>query len=379
MIDQFINFFFDPLFKLDIYEVSIFRIIYFFAAIKAATYIRAKILKVFDQQIVHFLDLEEEFIFRLRNYTKWFWHIISLFILFQFIDINEEIYAKTYGLVAPILNFNFLSLGDFSLNFLLIIQISFVWIAARELNLWLYKYIYQRLNLKYGTDEGTKDSIAKISGYFLFLLWFLIGIQLLSINISVLLGASAVLGIGIGFGLQNLASNFVSGIVILFEKPIKKGDLIEVNGVLGHVADISIRSTFINTRDNISIIVPNSKIISENVTNWSHSDRLARIHIPIGVSYKSDIDLVKHILLVIADEHPSVMKKPSPRVLLDSYGDNSINLYLSIWTQYPEQNVFIKSEINFEIFYFFKKHDIEIPFPQRDIHIKTDEKKNLDL
>jgi small-conductance mechanosensitive channel len=187
--------------------------------------------------------------------------------------------------------------------------------------------------------------------------------------LSLLAGA---LGVGIGFGLQNITDNFISGLIILFEKPIKVGDRIEVGDVNGDVLTISVRATTVLTNDNISIIVPNSEFISQKVINWSHNDRNIRFRFAVGVSYKEDPRKVEQVLLKVADENPNVLKKPEPSVFFDNFGDSSLDFTLAVWTdRYIDKPGQLKSQLYFEIFKQFTENGIEIPFPQRDIHIKT--------
>ena len=188
-------------------------------------------------------------------------------------------------------------------------------------------------------------------------------------SLSLLAGA---LGVGIGFGLQNITDNFISGIIILFEKPIKVGDRIEVGDVEGDVTNISVRATTVLTNDNISIIVPNSEFISSRVINWSHNDRNVRYRVPLGVSYNEDPKIVEEILLSVADENPHVLKTPKPYVFFDEFGDSSLNFTLAIWTSsHTDKPRILKSELYFSIFEKFREKGIEIPFPQRDLHIKS--------
>ncbi|MEQ8811332.1 MAG: mechanosensitive ion channel, partial [Imperialibacter sp.] len=171
---------------------------------------------------------------------------------------------------------------------------------------------------------------------------------------------------------QNITNNFISGLIILFERPIKVGDRIEVGVIAGDVISINARATTIITNDNISVIVPNSEFISGTVINWSHSDRNVRFLFPVGVSYKEDPEKVKKILLEVADKNQYVLKSPPPTVMFDEFGDSSLNFSLGVWTStHIEKPRVLKSELYFEIFKKFTEHNIEIPFPQRDLHIKT--------
>lgn len=224
---------------------------------------------------------------------------------------------------------------------------------------------------RYSDDIGVSQSIGTIIQYVFVLIGGLIVVQS-TINLGSLTVLAGALGVGIGFGLQNIANNFISGLIILFERPVKVGDRIEVGGVAGDVTKISSRATTINTNDNISIIVPNSEFISKQVINWSHNDRNVRFHVPVGVSYNEDPAQIKEILMAVATKHPAVMKKPGPEVLFVEYGDSSLNFELLVWTnKYIDRPIVLRSQLLYEIFEKFKEHDIEIPFPQRDLHIKS--------
>jgi len=170
--------------------------------------------------------------------------------------------------------------------------------------------------------------------------------------------------------LQNITNNFVSGIIILFERPIKVGDRIELEDIEGDVIKISLRSTTIVTNDNISVIVPNSKFISSTIINWSHNDRNVRFNVPIGVSYGSDPEKVKSLLLEVAEGEKTVLKNPIPDVIFNEFGDSSLNFSLRVWTQkHITTPQVLKSKLYFQIFKVFKENGIEIPFPQRDVHL----------
>lgn len=224
---------------------------------------------------------------------------------------------------------------------------------------------------RYSDDVGVSESIGTIIQYVAVLVGGLIIVQS-TINLGSLNVLAGALGVGIGFGLQNIANNFISGLIILFERPIKVGDRIEVGNISGDVVKVAARATTVNTNDNISIIIPNSEFISQKVINWSHSDRNIRFHLPVGVAYKEDPAKIKTILLEVAEKHPDVLKKPAPEVLFIEYGDSSINFDLMIWTNtYINRPLVLKSQLYYLIFEKFKQHEVEIPFPQRDIHIKT--------
>ena len=179
-------------------------------------------------------------------------------------------------------------------------------------------------------------------------------------------------GIVIGFGLQNISSNFVSGLILLVERPIKVGDRIEVGNLFGDVTRIGTRSTWIRTNDNVIIIVPNSDFISNRVTNWTANDRQVRFSMPIGVSYGSDVLQVRDILLEVASAHPDILRDPPPEALFVAFGESSLDFELRFWTATRVQTpVSLKSDFYFEIFRRFTEAGIEIPFPQRDLHVRS--------
>lgn len=225
---------------------------------------------------------------------------------------------------------------------------------------------------KYSDDIGVSQSIGTIIQYLLIIIGAFVVIQNSGINLGSLNVLAGALGVGIGFGMQNIANNFISGLIILFERPIKVGDRIEVGTVSGDIVKISSRATTVSTNDNISIIIPNSDLINKQVINWSHNDRKIRLHVPIGVSYKEDPAIIQKVLLEVAEANKDVLKRPAPDVLFIGYGDSSIDFDLLIWTSsYIDKPIMLKSQLYYEVFKKFKEHNIEIPFPQRDLHLKS--------
>jgi len=236
----------------------------------------------------------------------------------------------------------------------------------------LKKYIVNILLAKSGIDIGTRESFGAIFRYIIIVIGFIIVFQTAGIDLSSLTILFGALGIGVGFGLQNVTNNFVSGLIILFERPIKIRDRIEVAGIHGDVVDISLRATTIVTNDNISVIVPNSEFISSTVINWSHMDRNVRFNIPVHVSYKEDPESVRDLLLEVAGRNEGVLKHPAPDVLFDKYGESSLNFNLRIWTRsHINKPGVLRSQLYYEIFKVFREKGVEIPYPQRDIHIKS--------
>ena len=238
----------------------------------------------------------------------------------------------------------------------------------------LRKWVVYKLLSKSKIDIGIRIAVGTIIRYIVLIIGIIVILQSAGINLSAITVLAGAVGVGIGFGLQNITNNFVSGIIILFERPIKVGDRIEMGDVSGDVIRISMRSTTIVTNDNISIIVPNSDFISSKVINWSHTDRNIRFNIPIGVSYKEDPQIIKKLLLEVAAENKGILDKPKPDVLFKNFGDSSLDFNLRIWTrEFINRPNVLKSQIYYSVFEKFKEHGIEIPFPQRDLHIKNTE------
>lgn len=176
------------------------------------------------------------------------------------------------------------------------------------------------------------------------------------------------LGIGLGFGLQNIFNNFMSGLILLFERPIQVGDDIEINGTWATVRKINVRSTQVQTYDNASLIIPNSDLINNQVTNWSFKDKRLRRKITVGVAYGSDIELVRKTLLEIANGAKNVLKYPDPDVLFKDFGDSALIFHLRLWT-YIDFMFEVETEVRFKIDKAFKEKGITIAFPQQDVHL----------
>jgi len=212
-------------------------------------------------------------------------------------------------------------------------------------------------------------NVFKLIKYILWILTVIIAMNAIGLNLTFVMAGSAALLVGVGIGMQNIFNDVISGFFLLFEQNLKINDVVEVDGVVGTVKDIGMRTSRILTRDNIEMIVPNSKFISEKVVNWSYNDAKTRFFIKIGVAYGSDINLVKNILLEIAAKHTEILKEPLPRVFFRDFGDSSLNFELAFWTANSLENEVIKSDLRFELNQRFIENNIQIPFPQRDIHL----------
>jgi small-conductance mechanosensitive channel len=234
------------------------------------------------------------------------------------------------------------------------------------------RFVLKKLLARTQLDESLRFGIERIVGYTIIVLGFYLTIQNAGIDLSSLAVVAGAVGVGLGFGLQNIISNFISGIIILAERPITIGDRVEVGGVAGQVSKISLRSTTVVTNDNISIIVPNSQFISETVINWSHGDPKVQFRLPVGVAYGSDTEKLTNTLLGVAKAHPMVLNDPAPSVYFIEFGDSSLNFELGVWTQEMVKSPRrFRSELNFSIDNKLREAGIEIPFPQRDLHVRS--------
>ncbi len=220
-------------------------------------------------------------------------------------------------------------------------------------------------------ERGLKDSIVTISSYIIWGLGLLLALGVLGVNATSMAVVFGALSIGIGFGLQNIFNNFISGLILLFERPIQVGDYVEVNGLWAEVKKINVRSTIVQTFDNATVIIPNSDFISQQVTNWSFKDPRMRRHVDIGVAYGSDLELVRKALLEIPDHIPHILKYPRPDVLFMDHGDSALIFRLRYWT-HVDNFYSTSTDVRFALDRKFRELDIEIAFPQRDIHIRSD-------
>jgi len=248
----------------------------------------------------------------------------------------------------------------------LLIFFSFLFLA-KLISRVLMRNVFPRFHL----DEGVQYNFSRAIRYLIAITGALVAFQFVGIDLGGLAVIFGLLSVGIGFGLQNVTSNFVSGIILLFERPIAVGDRITVGETEGDVMAINMRSTMIRSIDNIAIIVPNTEFISGRVTNWSHGDKKVRLNIDVGVSYTSDLDTVLRSLLEVARESDKVLKSPPPLVHFMGFGDSSWNMRLRCWIANPKEHCQITSDINCTIVRKFRENGVEIPFPQRDLHVRS--------
>ena len=297
---------------------------------------------------------------------------MDLIVVYRLVIIIQSSLGDAVTTFTGVMNQRLFTIGDTpitlsTLLYLLIFSVLLIYLSSKLRSL-LVSRVLDRTPL----DIGAQQAIGTIIRYVIVTVGFLIILQTLGIDLTTLNVLAGAVGIGVGFGLQNVANNFISGLIILFERPIKVGDRIEVDDVQGDVTSIGARSTTIRTNDNIAIIVPNSKFISENVVNWSFDGGVVRFKIPVGVSYDSDVDLVSKLLLEAAAENKAVEKAPPSTVRFLRFDDSSLYFELRVWSRDQlNRPGLLTSELNFAILKKFREHDVEIPFPQRDLNLRS--------
>lgn len=222
-----------------------------------------------------------------------------------------------------------------------------------------------------GLSRAAQETIALVANYSFVLIGTLVLLQIWGLDISSLTVFAGVLGVGIGLGIQGIAKEFVSGLVLIFERPIQAGDFIDVGGLVGTVEHISVRSTEITTLDRVSVILPNSRFLEAEVINWSHRSPISRLRIRVGVAYGSNLEIVRQALLDAANQHSDVLSIPPPNVFFLGFGDSSLDFDLLAWISEPRKQFQIKSDLYFLIYQFFQERGVEIPFPQRDLHVRS--------
>lgn len=241
------------------------------------------------------------------------------------------------------------------------------WLSSRT-----KRFLFNRFLVHSGLDRSLQYAIAQIASNLVLVVGVFIVLQNTGIRLEALTVFAGAVGVGIGFGLQNITSNFISGLVILAERPITIGDRVEVGEVTGQVQKIRARSTVIVTNDNITTIVPNQKFIDSPVTNWTYGDPRVRFRIPVGVAYGSDVELVRQKLIEAGTEDPHTLDDPAPSVFFVEFGDSSLNFELVAWSdKMSHRPRRYRSDLNFAIHQKLKEAGIEIPFPQRDLNIRS--------
>jgi small-conductance mechanosensitive channel len=248
--------------------------------------------------------------------------------------------------------------------------LAITWLAARVFR----KLVAEKLLGRAQVDPGVRYAIGRVVSYIIWVLGLILALEPLGINATTLAVFGGAVGVGIGFGLQDISKNFIAGLILLIERPIKVGDRIEVGKVVGDVVEIRSRATVVRTNDDIYLIVPNAEFVTTTVTNWSFRGHRVCFRFPVGVAYGSDPRAVERALLDVATKNEHVLKEPSPYVLFVGFGESSLDFELGCWTaEMLTRRGALRSQINFSIHEILKERGIKLPFPQRDIHIRSAE------
>ncbi len=224
---------------------------------------------------------------------------------------------------------------------------------------------------RYKAEKGVQLSITRLVHYATLTVGFLIMLRVLGFQLNQITLLGGALGIGIGFGLQAIVNNFASGLILLFERPIKVGDTIQIGTEYGEVKQLGLRATIIQTFDNAEIVVPNSDLITGQVTNWTLADRRVRVKIPVGVAYGTDVTKVMDILVACGNANPMVLSNPKPNALFLAFGSSSLDFELRVWIPEFLDKLQVLSDLNQDIDNEFAINNIEIPFPQSDLHLRS--------
>jgi len=271
--------------------------------------------------------------------------------------------------LTTILEFEIFGYKDFSLT---VFNVGIV--AATYVLTWFFLKIFhlfvnRSIKRRAWMEKSTLYALEKLAAYFAYTIATAIALEAIGIDLTIVLAGSAALLVGVGLGIQQIFNDFTSGLILLFGGTVKVNDIVEFNNTVGRIIEIDFRTSKIKTRDGITIIVPNSKLVSDNVINWTTMDDLTRFHVKVGVAYGSDTNLVRSILTDVAKKHPAVDQTLPVKVQLKNFGDSSFDFEVYFWARNSWEIEFVKSEMRFQIDQEFRKNKVKIPFPQRDVHL----------
>lgn len=271
--------------------------------------------------------------------------------------------------LRDILEYQLIKTENFTITTYTLLEVIIILIITWLLLWTIKKVFFGRIKSK-RIDKGIGYSVYTILKYIIWVIAISLVLDSIGVKITILIAGSAALLVGIGFGLQQFFKDLLSGVLLLFERSLKVGDVVQLEEIVGRVKEIGLRTSKIITRDNITVIIPNSKFVEDNVINWSAIDVLTRFHVEVGVAYGSDVKLVEKVLLDCAKAYKDIASDPTPFVRFNDFGESSLDFQLFFWTHNSFWVENIKSDLRFAIDKAFREHKIQIPFPQRDVHIK---------
>lgn len=272
--------------------------------------------------------------------------------------------------IKDFFNFELLAFGDWELRIINLVWVIMIFLVTWSL-LWLFKKYLERQERIKNLDHGKSYAVRQVAAYIAYIIAIISAVDSLGFQVTVLLASSSALLVGLALGLQDLFKDMVAGFIILFERTVTSGDVVEITGIVGQVKEVGLRTTSLLTREEIVLIVPNSKLTADNVVNWSQNKKTTRFKITVGVAYGSDTQLVKDLLLqAIANNH-EVLTKPEPFVVFDDFGESSLDFSVLFFSKNLFRIERTKSNIRFEIDRLFRENKVTIPFPQRDVWFKN--------
>ncbi len=360
-----------------------------------------KISALFWPVLMLIVTLAIMFVFRMLNLTVglingwlwllWLWLAYRLLLLFLYGAFRDRVIRPLHRyIMRPLFAWFIFStivgsfieltaLGDIQLFTLLEVPITLgslfnavVLLYIFYVISWFTEPIFRRaLASSTDADPGVIHSVTTLTRYVVISLGILVALGSLGLSLTSLAFIAGGLSVGIGFGMQDIIANFISGIVLLFEQSLRPGDMVDVDGEFGTVEKLNIRSTVLRTLLNVELIVPNQTFLTSKVRTFTKSDRMIRMRIPVGVGYDSDPEQVRSLLLAAATEQPDVLLFPEPVVLFTGLGDSSLDFVLVVAIDGPQKMPLVKSDLYFILFKTLTEHDIEIPFPQQDVHLRS--------
>ena len=366
-IDYIVMILMHPLFRISNTVITPLSILVFMLTLLGIYVVSRALRNYLRRRVFNRISIDEKAGAALNHVIHYLLMLIGIVLAFNFMSPESEILQS----ISVVLTFSLYTINNTSVTPLALISfvviISMFWFVSQ----FSRKVLLPRLIAYLKLDDGSSYTFSRILHYLVMVLGILMAFQFVGIDFSGLAVVFGFLSVGIGFGLQNITSNFISGLILLLERPIQVGDRVLVGDTEGDVEEIKIRATKIKSVDNISIIVPNSEFISTRVVNWSHGDHTVRVNVDVGVSYDSDLEAVLTSLKEVATAEPEVLEEPAPEVLLMKFGDSSWDMRLRVWIANPKRHPIVRSKLNCAIVHKFRQNHIEIPYPQRDLHLRS--------
>ncbi len=345
------------------HDVTLYSLLFILLVIFVVTVVNRLVFRVLHR-FCRKKRIQRRFERFVRIGMRLFAYAISLAVIFEILDISY----------LSVLQYTIYENERFSIQVYNVVVVALAIYGIHSM-VYFFEFLINRRITRKRLDRGRGRSFFQILKYIIWVIGLIIVIGTLGVKVTLIIASISALLVGVGFGLQHIFNDLFSGIIILFDGSIEEDDIVEVEGTVGRVLKIGLRVSKLLTRDNVVIIIPNSRFTSENVINWSHNEEVTRFSVDVGVAYGSDVRLVEALLLKCAENHSKVVDKPKPFVRFNDFGESSLDFQLFFWTadDFGVEN--IKSDLRFHIDDQFRKNNVEIPFPQRDLHLKS---KNID-